>query len=96
MNRCNDFTGTTALKEAALNGCSKIAIMLIEAGAGVQVLDRLHDRNKLGFQSQTALLYCVLKNSQKGVRMLAESGADVNKVDESGNTALMVAARKDI
>ena len=94
VNRHNDFTGTTALEEAALNGCTEIAIMLIEAGAGVEVLDTLHDRNKLGFQSQTALLYCVLKNSQKGVRMLAEAGADLNKVDESGDTALMVAARK--
>ena len=39
VNRINQQTGQTALMEATSHGCSKIAILLIEAGADVNIVD---------------------------------------------------------
>ena len=35
----------------------------------------------------TALSHCASEGNEEGVRMLVEAGADVNRVNESGDTA---------
>ena len=69
VNRTNQQTGQTALMEAASNACTKIAILLIEAGADV---------NKICARNETALLQFALKSNVQGVRLLLRSGAKLN------------------
>ena len=91
VNKTNLETRRTALIEAVLNGCTKIAIVLIKAGANVNAVDKF---------GHTALMLAVRERNLKVaevlniVDILIKAGADLNIVDKNGETALILAIRK--
>ena len=78
-NGVNRETRQTALMETALNGCLQIAILLIEAGADVNIVD---------MSGHTALMLAVRKGYLKIGEVLIKAGADVDKFTAEGLTAL--------
>ena len=80
VNRISQQTGQTALMEAALNGCRKIAILLIEAGAGVNIVDKA---------GHTALMLAARKRNWRMEEVLIKAGADVDKLCAEDFTALL-------
>lgn len=82
VNRA-DLRGLTALHQAASFGDQGLADLLIKAGANVQSLDR---------NLNTALHVCVkharLQNKIGTVRLLIESGCNVNAANDTGKIAL--------
>ena len=79
-NGVNRKTRQTALMETALNGCLQIAILLIEAGADVNIFD---------MSGHTALMLAVRKGHLKIGEILIKAGADVDKFTAEGLTALL-------
>ena len=79
-NGVNRETRQTALMETALNGCLQIAILLIEAGADVNIVD---------MSGHTALMLAVRKGHLKMGEVLIKAGADVDKFTAEGLTALL-------
>jgi ankyrin repeat protein len=67
------------LSWAAERGSKKIAQLLIDAGANIEVRD---------WMSQTPLWSAVSGNHTSVARLLIKAGADVNVVDDSGDTLL--------
>ncbi len=75
----------TPLHTAARFGVTKVAQVLIKAGANI---DSLNDKN------QTPLYLAIDQNRPQVVKLLVESEADVTKVDEYNNTYMQLAAVK--
>ena len=71
VNRKNQQTGETALMEASSNGCTKIATLLIEAGADVNIVDK---------SGAAALMLAVRKGNLRIGEVLIKAGADVDKL----------------
>ena len=103
-----DDEGNTALMYAAFNGYRDMAELLIKAGADVnakillknRIVLYLDQRKDLG-GSNILLLAVKKEENYKNdiVKLLIESGADVNAKDYDGDTALRIAAlhnKKDI
>ena len=80
VNTVNSKTCQTALLEALLNGCTQIAILLIEAGADVNIADKSGD---------SALIVAARNRYLNITKVLIEAGADVNKRCVDDTTALM-------
>ena len=80
VNRINQKTGGTALMESALNGCVQITLILIEAGANVNMADK---------SGHTSLMFAVHKRHLKVAEILIREGADVNKICYVRQTALL-------
>ena len=95
VNRTNQQMGKTALVEAASNRCTKIAILLIEAGADMNIVDK---------SGHAALMLAVRKGNLRIGEVLIKAGAEVDKLCAEGltdslyctleGTALMLAAQK--
>ncbi|MBA8667136.1 ankyrin repeat domain-containing protein [Holosporaceae bacterium 'Namur'] len=80
--------GKTPLMIAASKRSEEILRMLLEKGVEI---DKRNDRNSDRYK-WTALMYAVNIGYTKGVEILLENRADVNKKDNDGWTALMLAA----
>ena len=81
-----DGDALTALHRCAFNNHSKIARMLIDAGADLNIQDN---------DGWTALHWCADMNLPEIARMLIDAGADVNIQHNDGWTALYVSAYRN-
>lgn len=82
MSPDTEDQGYAALLEAARRGHEKIALELIEAGAGVDAKDPY---------GVTALMFSFITGSGAAATALMENGADVKALDVDGRTALIEA-----
>ena len=73
-------TGSTPLMHATEQGSCDVVNILIEAGADVNMCD------KVGI---TALMIAASHGDEDCVRTLIAAGADVNQKDDQGTTALI-------
>jgi ankyrin repeat protein len=88
-------TGRTALHVAAsTEGAWKIAKLLIDAGADINVHDQLEGIPVIpvGSGSATPLIEAAKCRDARTLKLLIDRGADVNATERSGATALMAAA----
>ena len=74
----------TALMEAVGGGHYVCMDLLLQAGAGVNMVDQT---------KRSALTHAVMAKDFKSAVKLIETGADVNLRDEKGSTALISAAQ---
>jgi cytohesin len=77
----SEYDQKTVLHWAALGGCAKIVRHLLRHGAEGDI----HARDDEG---RTPFHYAAEYGHVAAMRILAERGADINAVDEEGNTAL--------
>lgn len=78
--------GAPLLAIAAMNGYTRVAGLLLQAGA------RLDERSA---SNDTALINAVLMNHADTVRMLLHYGPDLSLENDAGKTALAIAATQD-
>jgi ankyrin repeat protein len=76
----------TPLHRAAESGVSDVGLLLVHHGANIEA------RNYLG---ETALMTATLREQPEFAKMLIESGANVNALDERRRTPLDIAESKD-
>ena len=100
--------GVTSLMHAAYTGREGCVNDLLQAGAdvnkpGADVTQSIADANSLGtgvnqmdVRRQTALIYALRceHDNEKCVQLLVNAGADVNKQDVEGQTALFSCSSK--
>lgn len=82
-----DKEGRTVLMHASQNGRTKMALILIENGAG------LNEQDENGL---TALMHASQNGHTETALMLIEKGADLNKQDKEGRTALSITIAKEL
>ena len=86
--------GQTPLHVAAMENAGETAVVLIEHGANVNVMDKIGARGSAHpKQGRTPLHRAAAKDANKVAAVLIEHGADVNAKAESGNTPLYYAAK---
>jgi hypothetical protein len=78
-----DSIGLTPLHLAVAGGLTKIAQILIDAGA---------DANARDDSERTPLMHAVLNKEPHTLQLLLEYGADIHARDSNGNTAMMIAS----
>ena len=88
INLVNEF-GNTALMLAAKEGRFEVVIELLKID-GI----KLNQKNS-SFENNTALMLAAEKGHLNVVQALIEKGADINLVNEFGNTALVHAAKNN-
>lgn len=74
-----DAAGRTALMYAIADGNSEIALLLIEAGAGLNICDR---------EGATALHFAAREKNKEIAQELIRMGAEIDARDAYGNTPL--------
>ncbi len=79
-----DANGGTALSEAVILGNHENLMRLLAAGASVNT--------EITVERYTPLIFAAMRDDAFAIALLLDSGADVNAVDASGNSALMWAA----
>eukprot|EP01084_Bolivina_argentea_P215300 365508_1 len=87
-----DEYGRTSLMHAAQNGSFKTAKVLLQSGSGTLSIDEGDKTHK------TALMYAAAVTAQKHnkmVSLLLQYDGDVNKQDQQGLTALMLAIQSE-
>jgi hypothetical protein len=84
QNLCaRDPIGLTPLHLAVAGGLTKVAQILIDAGA---------DANARDDSGRTPLMHAVLSNEPHTLQLLLEYGADTHARDSHGNTAMTIAS----
>ena len=84
LNTPDVWTGIGALHSVAQEGHPDAAKSLIDMGSHIDAVSALDD-------GTTPLMLAAESGRERTVRVLVQSGADVNRVDGAGNTALRLA-----